>query len=149
MSKIVGIVALILVGYFLFFKDSAPSSIYINGQEYGPRQLDRTNDSLSKVYNYPSKTVANHDYVSLLYPDRGTGSLESWLELFATHFTKQGFVFEKIGSNRKGVKSTVAVYMMPLPEEKLLAMYIVEDIEKSGIPMDDSAFQLIQNMILK
>jgi hypothetical protein len=149
MGKILGLVVVVLLGYFFFFKDSAPDAVYINGMEYGPKTLDRTNDSGSKIYNYPSKTVANHDYVSLLYPDRGTGALESWVELFSTHFTKQGFVFENIGSYRKGIKNTVAVYMMPLPEKKLMAMYIVEDRSKSGIPMDDTTFGLIQNMILK
>ena len=149
MNKIIGVLVIAAVGYFFFMKDSAPDAVYINGQEYSSKALDKSNDSNSKIYNYKSKTVENHDYVSILYPDEGTGSLESWSSLFSSHFTSQGFVFRKIGDSRVGTKNKVKVYLVPLYAPNLLAIYVLENTDKPGIPMGKEAIDVIRNIQLK
>ena len=91
----------VIVGY-LYLKDSAPNKVYINGIEYGSKKLDKTNDSLSKIFNYASTSPSSDDYVSILYRDSGTGDLLTWSDFFSDYFTKQGFLFEKSGANKKG-----------------------------------------------
>lgn len=131
MYKVVGLLVVVCVGYLLFFQDSSPDIIYFDGKEYGPGQLDYSNDSNSKIYKYFSKSVSNKDYISVLYPDSGTGSLSEWSNMFSKHFARQGFVFTENGQNKVGTNKTVKIYMMPSYNVGVVFMYILEDIKNS------------------
>jgi len=148
MSKYLIVIAVVIAGYF-FLKDPAPSQVYINGQEYGPKLLDKTNDSLSKIFNYRNKATNSEDYVAILYRDSGTSDLLSWSETFSNYFTQQGFVFENSGANKKGIKGSTAIFIVPHYEQDVLLMYISPDISKISIPTDSSAFDIISKISMK
>lgn len=148
MNKIIGLAVVAVVVFFLFFRNTDPEYLHLNGQDYGPKTLDRTNDSLSEIYTYASKSVENNDYLIVLHPDSGTGSLDAWSDLYSKHFEKQGYTFEKVGSYKKGIKGNVILFMVPIAAEGSLVMYVVEDNAKPGIPADDSAFELLSNIQL-
>ncbi|WP_185234988.1 hypothetical protein [Teredinibacter franksiae] len=148
MYKIVGIVVLLVVGYLLFFRESLPEVIYFNGNEYGSRQLDRSNDSNSKIYKYFSRSVSNNDYISVLYPDSGTGSPSEWSNMFAKHFERQGFIFSDNGVNKIGVNKTVKIYMLPSSEKNVVFMYVLENIENSKHLDESKVFDHLEAVLL-
>jgi len=148
MYKILGILVLLVIGYMLFIHESSPKIIHFNGQEYGPSQLDRSNDSNSKIYNYYSKLVSNKDYISVLHPDSGTGSLSEWSDLFSQHFEKQGFKFSGDRDNKVGVKQTVKLFMMPSQQYNVVFMYILENTENSDHLEEDRVFEQLKEIKL-
>ncbi len=148
MYKVVGIVVLLVIGYLLFFRESSPDVIYFNGNEYGSKQLDRSNDSNSKIYNYYSRSVSNKDYISVLYPDSGTGSPSEWSSMFAKHFENQGFVFSDNGVNKIGVNKTVKIYMFPSYEQNVLFMYVLENIKNSDHLDESKVFDHLGGILL-
>jgi hypothetical protein len=149
MYKFIGISALVLIGYFLFIREASPEIIYFNGQEYGSRQLDRSNDSNSKIYNYYSKVVSNKDYISIVYPDSDTGSLSDWSNLFSKHFESQGFIFSANGENKTGIKNTVKVFMRPSQRHNVVFMYILENIQSSDHIDEDNIFTQLGAIVLE
>ena len=146
MYKIVGLLVILAIGYKLFIHEALPETIYFDGEEYGSRQLDRSNDSNSKIYNYYSQLVSNRDYISVLYPDSGTGSLAEWSNLFYTHFEKQGFKFSNKGDNRVGVNKTVKIFMMPSQKHNAVLMYILENIKNADHLNENEVFNNLQKM---
>lgn len=143
------LLGVIVIAGYMYLKDSAPNQVYINGLEYGPKKLDKTNDSLSKVFNYTNTSSTSSDYVSVLYRDSGTGDLLSWSDLVSTHFTSQGFIFESSGANKKGVKGNIVIFIVPFYEKDVLLTYVSPDSSKALIPLDKTAFDTINKIQMK
>lgn len=148
MYKVVGFLVVFLVGYLVFFRDSSPDVIYFNGEEYGPGQLDYSNDSNSKMYKFFSRSVSNKDYITILYPDSGTGSVSEWSNMFAKHFARQGFEFSQNGQNKIGINKTVKIYMMPSSRFDVVYMYILEDIKNSNHIDESKMFEYLESIDL-
>lgn len=102
--------------------------------------------SNSKIYNYYSKTVENNDYISVLYPDEGTGSLDSWSNLFSRNFETQGFKFNVNGEEKVGIKNTVKIYMKPIRKHNVLYMYVLEDTRKPNSLNDSDVFKFLDGI---
>lgn len=143
------LLAVIVIAGYMYFKDSAPSKVYINSIEYGPKKIDTSNDSSSKVFNYISTSANSGDYVSILYRDSGTGDLASWSDLVSGHFAKQGFKFESSGANKKGVKGEIVMFIVPLYQKDVLITYVSPDSSKALIPLDTGAFDAINGIQMK
>ncbi|WP_049721258.1 hypothetical protein [Gilvimarinus polysaccharolyticus] len=148
MIKVISAVAILALGYFLFFNESSPKTIYFHGMEYGPKQLDRSNDSNSKIFKYYSQSVSNRDYISILHPDSGTGSLSEWSDMFSTHFERQGFKFSNVGGNKVGVKNTVKIFMMNSHKYNVVFMYVLEDIKTSDHLDQRNLFRHLDAIVL-
>ena len=143
------LLGVIVIAGYLYLKDPAPNQVYINGIEYGPKTLDKTNDSLSKVFNYLNKSSTSNDYVSILYRDSGTSDLLSWSDSVSRYFTSQGFIFESSGANKKGVKGNFVIFIVPLYEKDVLLTYVSSDSSKALIPLDNTAFDAINKIQMK
>lgn len=148
MYKTVAIVLLLVAGYLLFFRESSPEVIYFNGNEYGSKQLDRSNDSNSKIYKYFSRSVSNNDYIAVLYPDSGTGSPSEWSNMFARYFENQGFIFSDNGENKIGVNKTVKIYMLPSSEKNVVFMYVLENLKNSEHLDESKVFDHLAAILL-
>lgn len=145
MYKVVAILVVVCIGYFVFLNDTYPNAVYVNGQEFGPKTLERSNDSNSKLFSYGSKSLDNRDQISILFPDEGTGDLSDWSDLFSRHFASQGFTFKRYGINKMALKDRSAIYMVPVYEKNVIAIYIVNDIENSNMPSGTQAFEVISS----
>jgi hypothetical protein len=148
MNKFFVVLVALLAGYFFFIKDSHPKVIFYNNLEYGPSQLDRSNDSNSQIFKYYSKAVSNKDYISILYPDPDTGSLNDWSDVFSSHFEKQGFTFTSNGFMKTGVKNTVTIFMMPSTKHNVVFMYILENNNNFGHLDKVNVFTHLESIVL-
>lgn len=146
MNKILGLALVAIIGYAFFIKDGSPDAIFLNGQEYGPRVVEKSNDSNSTLYRYSNKSINNNDYVMILYPDSGTGDLDAWSNLFSRLFTSQGFNFETSGYGKIGSKDKSRIYMVPVYTKDVLAIYMLEDIGNTDLPKGNGTILTLNNM---
>jgi len=146
MNKIIGLIIVAVIAYLFVIKDGSPDTVSLNGQTYGPKILEKSNDSNSTLYRYMNKSVDNNDYVLILYPDSDTGGLDSWSDLFSRHFSSQGFSVEKSGYNKIGTKDNSKIYMVPLYTKEVLAIYVLENTDNTNMPKGYRAFDIINNI---
>lgn len=141
MYKIIGIVAVLAVGYALFFQDPSPDVIYFNGYEFGSKKLDRSNDSNSTVYHYFSRSISNDDTISVVYPDADTSTPSEWSDFFSKGFERQGYKFSEEGMNKIGVNGSVKLFMKPSYEKNVLFVYMLDDINNADHLDESKVFQ--------
>ena len=112
--------------YFFFIKEDLPRYIEFQDSQYGPRDLQKGNDSNSKMFRYNSESKTNTNYILLLKPNNDTEPSREFAELFSTHFTRQGFSFTKQGNRMLGIGNKGVIYMINLPDLDIVAMLFVE-----------------------
>ncbi len=111
---------------FFLLRTICRNLLSYQGNKFGPKVLQKANDSNSRLFRYNSESKTNSDYIMLLKPDSDTAPSLEFAELFSTHFSRQGFSFKRQGNRMLGTGDKGVIYMIDRADLDVVFMLVVE-----------------------
>lgn len=108
--KIAIVIAVLAVGYLVFFSSDLPREIEYRGHTLGPRESVE-NNSLKNFDIYQYRDATNHHFLLLVMAKDDSATSQQLLEFYAASFEAQGFVFKSEGNRRLGRKGDEVMYL--------------------------------------
>jgi|GEM_PF-3267169 len=125
MYKIIGVAALVAIGYFMFFNSSYPDKISFQGNVLSNKQ-DNNNSLNKEIDAFSYSDVSRHHNMMFAILNDSKVTVAGILDQYTGRFRHQGFRFTNEENRYLGKRNDERLYIGSLQHQRGIIAYVVK-----------------------